>query len=112
MSEATHSPVFWTLVAVFSMVSLATGTVGVHRIADFADRGFDTTLIAYATAFDAVCAGASSFTFGILVARFPVRLLGAVGFSLLAVASVMTIYAADDFTMFSSMAISAWESAA
>ena len=103
--EATHSPVFWTLVAVFSMVSLATGTVGVHRIADFADRGFDTTLIAYATAFDAVCAGASSFTFGILVARFPVRLLGAVGFSLLAVASVMTIYAADDFTMFSSMAI-------
>ena len=89
----------------FSMVSLATSTVALHRIPDFADRGFDTTLIAYATAFDAVCAGAASFTFGLLVSRVPGRLLGALGFSFLAIASVMTIYAADDVTMFSSMAI-------
>lgn len=105
LKEATRTPVFWSLVAMFSMVSLATGTVALHRIPDFADRGFDTTLIAYATAFDAVCAGAASFTFGILVSRVPGRLLGALGFSFLAIASVMTIYAADDFTMFSSMAI-------
>ncbi len=105
VSEATRSYTFWILVAVFSMVSLAVGTVAVHRIADFADRGFDTTLISYATAFDAVCAGAASFTFGILVKRVTARLLGAIGFLLLAIASVMTIYAADDFTMFSSMAI-------
>ena len=103
--EATRSPVFWSLVAMFSMVSLATSTVALHRIPDFADRGFDTTLIAYATAFDAVCAGAASFTFGLLVGRVAGRLLGALGFSFLAIASVMTIYAADDFTMFSSMAI-------
>ena len=103
--EATRSPVFWSLVAMFSMVSLATSTVALHRIPDFADRGFDTTLIAYATAFDAVCAGAASFTFGLLVSRVPGRLLGALGFSFLAIASVMTIYAADDVTMFSSMAI-------
>ena len=103
--EATRSPIFWSLVAMFSMVSLATSTVALHRIPDFADRGFDTTLIAYATAFDAVCAGAASFSFGILVSRVPGRLLGALGFSFLAIASVMTIYAADDVTMFSSMAI-------
>ena len=103
--EATRSPIFWSLVAMFSMVSLATSTVALHRIPDFADRGFDTTLIAYATAFDAVCAGAASFSFGLLVSRVPGRLLGALGFSFLAIASVMTIYAADDITMFSSMAI-------
>ena len=103
--EATRSPIFWSLVAMFSMVSLATSTVALHRIPDFADRGFDTTLIAYATAFDAVCAGAASFSFGLLVSRVPGRLLGALGFSFLAIASVMTIYAADDVTMFSSMAI-------
>ena len=103
--EATRSPIFWSLVAMFSMVSLATSTVALHRIPDFADRGFDTTLIAWATAFDAVCAGAASFTFGILVSRVPGRLLGSLGFSFLAIASVMTIYAADDVTMFSSMAI-------
>lgn len=105
VQEATHSVVFWSLVAMFSMVSLATSTVALHRIPDFADRGFDTTLIAYATAFDAVCAGAASFSFGLLVSRVPGRLLGALGFSFLAIASVMTIYAADDVTMFSSMAI-------
>ncbi|MCY4579903.1 MAG: MFS transporter [Chloroflexi bacterium] len=103
--EATRSPIFWSLVAMFSMVSLATSTVALHRIPDFADRGFDTTLIAWATAFDAVCAGVASFTFGILVSRVPGRLLGSLGFSFLAIASVMTIYAADDVTMFSSMAI-------
>ena len=55
--------------------------------------------------FDAVCAGAASFTFGILVSRIPVRILGTLGFAFLAIASVMTILAADDVTMFSSMAI-------
>ena len=105
VKEATRSPIFWSLIAMFSMVSLATSTVALHRIPDFADRGFDTTLIAYATAFDAVCAGAASFTFGLLVSRVPGRLLGSLGFSFLAIASVMTIYAADDVTMFSSMAI-------
>ena len=105
ISEAMRSPVFWSLVAMFSMVSLATSTVALHRIPDFADRGFDTTLIALATSFDAVCAGAASFTFGILVSRIPVRILGTLGFAFLAIASVMTILAADDVTMFSSMAI-------
>ena len=105
IKEAMRSPAFWSLVVMFSMVSLATSTVALHRIPDFADRGFDTTLISWATAFDAVCAGAASFAFGILVGRIPGRVLGALGFSFLAIASVMTIYAADDFTMFTSMAI-------
>ena len=105
VGQALRSPAFWSLVAVFSMVALAIGTVAVHRIADFADRGFNTTLISYATAFDAVCAGAATFAFGRLVRWIAARVLGAVGFALLAIASVMTIYAASDFTMFVSMAI-------
>ena len=103
--EATRSPVFWSLVVVFSMVSLAIGTVALHRIPDFADRGFNTTLISYATAVDAVFAGVATYTFGRMVKYVHVRVLGAVGFSLLAIASVMTIYAADDFIMFSSMSV-------
>ena len=105
VDQALRSPTFWSLVAVFSMVSLAVGTVAVHRIADFTDRGFDTTLISWATAFDAVCAGAATFAFGRLVSRVAARFLGAVGFGLLAIASVMTIYAQSDATMFGSMAI-------
>ena len=103
--ETTRSLTFWNLVIVFSMVSLAIGTVAVHRIPDFADRGFNTSLISYATAIDAVFAGVAIFVFGRLVRRIPARALGAVGFSLLAIASVMTIYAVNDFIMFTSMAV-------
>ncbi len=105
VKEAMRSPVFWSLVATFSMVSLATGTVALHRIPDFADRGFNTTLISYATAVDAVFAGVATYAFGSLVKYVRARVLGAIGFLLLAIASVMTIYAADDFTMFSSMSV-------
>ena len=103
--DATRSLTFWNLVIVFSMVSLAVGTVAVHRIPDFADRGFNTSLISYATAVDAVFAGAATFAFGRLVRRVPARALGAVGFALLAIASVMTIYAVNDFIMFTSMSV-------
>ncbi len=105
VSEAVRTTTLWRLVIVFSAVSLATGTVALHRIADFMDKGFDPTLISYATAFDAVCAGAATFTFGMLVKRVPVRILGATGFLMLAGASVMTIYAINDVIMFTSMAV-------
>ena len=103
--EAVRTASFWSLVVVFGMVSLATGTMALHRIAAFMDRGLDPTLISFATAFDAVCAGAATFAFGMLVRWTSARVLGAVGFSLLGTASVMTIYADDLVIMFASMAV-------
>ena len=85
------------------MVQLATGTVALHRIAAFMDRGMDPTLISFATAFDAVAAGGSTFLFGMLVRWVPARFLGAIGFSMLAIASVLTIYAVNLQVMFVSM---------
>ena len=103
--EAMWTLSFWSLVVVFGMVSLAVGTVAVHRIAAFMDRGLDPTLISFATAFDAVCAGVATFAFGMLVRWVSARVLGAVGFSLLGTASVMTIYADNLLIMFVSMAV-------
>ena len=103
--EAVRTTTLWRLVIVFSMVQMATGTVALHRIAAFMDRGMDPTLISFATAFDAVAAGASTFMFGMLVRWVPSRFLGAVGFSMLAGASVLTIYATNLPIMFISMAI-------
>ena len=105
LRQAMGTVSFWSLVVVFGMVSLAIGTVALHRIAAFMDRGLDPTLISFATAFDAVCAGAATFAFGMLVRWVPVKVLGAVGFSLLGVASLMTIYAADPVVMSVSMAV-------
>ena len=101
--EAVRTTSLWRLVIVFSMVQLATGTVALHRIAAFMDRGMDPTLISFATAFDAVAAGGSTFLFGMLVQWVPARFLGALGFSMLAGASVLTIYATNLPIMFVSM---------
>lgn len=103
--EAIRSSTFWILVIIFSMVMLATGILGVHRIPSFLDRGLSARLVSFATAFDAVCAGASMFTMGFLVRKLPSRFLGGAAFVLLAVASVLTIYASNLPVMFLSMAV-------
>ena len=103
--DALRSSTLWRLVIVFSAVQLASGTVALHRIAAFMDRGLDPTLISFATAFDAVCAGVSTFVFGMLVRRVPARYLGGLGFMMLASASVMTIWAINVPIMFISMAV-------
>ena len=105
VSEAVRTTTLWRLVTVFSAASLATGMVDLHRIPAFMDRGLDPTLISFATAFDAVCAGVATFTFGMLVRYIPARILGATGFTMLAVASVMTVYASNIQMMFISMAV-------
>jgi MFS transporter, OFA family, oxalate/formate antiporter len=103
--EAVRSIVFWKLVIVFTGVALALGTIAVHRIPAFVDRGVDPGQIAIATAFDAVAAGISTFVMGNLATRIPGRMLGAAGFAFLAISSALTIYA-DTFTLvFISMAI-------
>ncbi len=103
--DAIRSSTLWRLVIVFSAVQLASGTVALHRIAAFMDRGLDPTIISFATAFDAVCAGVATFVFGMLVRRVPARFLGALGFLMLASASVMTIWAYNLPIMAISMAI-------
>jgi MFS family permease len=103
--EAVRSVVFWKLVVVFTGVALALGTIGVHRIPAFVDRGVDPGQIAIATAFDAVAAGISTFVMGNLAHRIPGRVLGALGFTFLAVSSALTIYADTFALVFISMAI-------
>ncbi len=103
--EAARSSAFWSLVAVFAIVSLAIGTFAVHRIPAFMDRGLDARLVSFATAIDAVCAGATTFTLGFLVGKYPAKTLGVAGFLLLTAACVLTIYATTVPLMFLSMSI-------
>ena len=102
-AEAVRSGTFWRLVFVFSIVMLATNSVGVHRIASFMDSGLDARLISYATALDAAAAGLSTFAMGMLARRFPARYIGAAGFLMLALASGLTVVADTHAIMFASM---------
>lgn len=103
--QAIRTVNFWSLVVVFSMVMLAMGTIGVHRIPAFLDRGVDAGLVSLATAFDAVVAGVATFAFGFSVRRVPARFLGCLGFLFLAAASIITIYADTFVLVFISMAV-------
>ena len=104
-SEAVRTQVFWKIVICLTVISMATGTIAIHRIPAFMDRGLDAQLIAWSTAFDAVCAGVSTFTVGSLVKKVGIRILGTVSFLFLAFASLITIYAYSFFEIFISMAI-------
>ncbi|MCC7369877.1 MAG: MFS transporter [Chloroflexi bacterium] len=102
-AEAIRTVTFWKLVFVFGLVMLAMTSVAVHRIPSFMDRGLDPHLISYATAMDAAAAGLSTFMMGLLAHRIPSRIMGALGFLLLAVASILTILANNHVIMFLSM---------
>ena len=102
-AEAIRTATFWKLVFVFGLVMLAQNSVGVHRIPSFMDRGLDAHLISYATALDAAAAGICTFVMGMLVHRIPSRYIGAAGFLLLALASLLTIVADSHVVMFASM---------
>jgi MFS family permease len=103
LREARRTPAFWLLTAVFSVLMLAVGTLSLHRLAAFMDRGMDGSLVALATAFDAAMAGLATFAMGWLASSVRSQVLGAVGFSMLALASVLTIAADSALAMFASM---------
>ena len=103
LREARRTGAFWLLTAVFSVLMLAVGTLSLHRLAAFMDRGFDPSLVALATACDAVMAGLATIAMGWLAASVRSQLLGACGFALLALASVLTIRADAPAWMFVSM---------
>ena len=103
--EAFKTRVFWKITICLTVISIATGTIAIHRIPAFMDRGLEPQLIALATAFDAVCAGISTFFVGNLVKKLGIRLLGTLSFLFLAIASIITIYAYSFWVIFISMAI-------
>jgi MFS family permease len=103
VQEAIHSKAFWQLVVAFSLMSLATGSIGLHRIPAFMDRGLDPKLVSYATAFDACMAGTSTFISGLLVRRFSARFISIAGFCFLGAATIFTIHAYTFPVMFMSV---------
>lgn len=103
--EARRTAAFWMLTAVFSALMLAVGTLALHRIAAFVDRGLEPSLVALATALDAVMAGVATFAMGWLAGAVRSQVLGAAGFLLLAVASVLVILADEPLAMFVSMGL-------
>jgi MFS family permease len=105
LSEARRTSAFWVLAGVFSALALAVGMIGLHRIANFMDRGIDPSLVALSTAFDAVLAGCVTLGVGWIGNRIRSQILGAAGFGSLALSCALTIYADEPIEMFIAMGL-------
>jgi MFS family permease len=90
-SEAIHTTTFWRLVAVFSVLTLAQSTLGLHRIPNFVDRGIDPTMISFALSAESVAAIITSLVMGPILGRFQSRHVGGFFVFLMAVSMVLNI---------------------
>ena len=100
VKEAVHSSVFWRLMLIFSLTTLAQSSLGVHRVASFVDRGIDPRLVSLAIAADATAATISTLFLGFLYEHLHARILGGVSLLLMALAIFFTIIATDVPRMF------------
>ena len=103
LAEARRSPVFWRLVAAFSLAMFALGSIGLHRVPNFMDKGLDPGLVALATSLDAAGGGASTFLMGFVADRMQARHLGLFSFTVLTVAMVLTILGDTPLLLFLAM---------
>ncbi|MBI2935335.1 MAG: MFS transporter [Chloroflexi bacterium] len=100
LGEALRTPTLWRLVLVFSMTSLSMGSMGVHRIPHFVDRGFDPQLVSYAISLDAGLAAVTTFAVSFILDRVPVRFIGAAAYCGVAGAVTLMIFAYSAPMMF------------
>jgi MFS family permease len=100
LGEARRTRAFWTLTVVFSALALAVGTIGLHRIANFTDRGIAPSTVALGIAFDASLASLVTLAMGWMSGRVRSQVLGAIGFLSLAASCGLTIHADEPWEMF------------
>ena len=88
--EAMRSPALWKLVAVFMLTGIGTGGFILHRVPFWEDRGIDRTVITYALSVDAIVFGVVVVGAGILLDRFPARVVICTAFVLAISTLIMT----------------------
>ena len=93
MRDAVRSSTFWKLAAIFCVVTLGQTTLGVHRIASFADRGIDPQLVSFAISLEAGVAAVSLLIMGRLFEKYPPRVLGSISILIVALAAYLTMQA-------------------
>lgn len=106
LAAARREPVFWQLTFAMGMVAFAISTIALHRLPELIDKGIDPMYVGLSIAWDAVLAGAGMYWFGIVGHRIPVRVVGFVGFTLLSIGVVLTIYVEGLWTLL--LAMSVW----
>jgi len=105
VQQAVRHRAFWQLAVVFSVVTFALGTIALHRLPAFIERGIDPTWVAWAVAFDATMASISTLLLGALGGRVPVRFLGGAGLALMGLSAWVLLVGETVADMFLSVGL-------
>ena len=105
LKEARRTPVFWQLTFTMGMVAFAISTIALHRLPELIDKGIEPMYVGLAIAWDAVLAGVGMYLFGMAGHRIPVRYVGFVGFAMLSLGVILTIYVQGLFTLLIAMSV-------
>lgn len=103
LREVRRTVTFWRLIVVFSIATLGTSTLGLHRLANFIDRGLDEQLVANAISVEAGTGALSVLAMGFLFERVQAKFLGAISFLFMAGSAYFSIIGDSVFALFGSM---------
>jgi len=89
--EAVRSSAFWKIAISFGILMFTISTVAMFRVQHFFDRGLDPQWVAIAFSTEAAISALIAFPIGLLIERYPIHRLTAVGFSFAIIMLVLTI---------------------
>ncbi len=103
LEEVKRTTTFWRLVVVFSIATLGTSTLGLHRLANFIDHGLDEQLVANAISVEAGTGALSVLAMGFLFEKVQAKYLGSVSLLFMAASAYCSIIGDTVFALFASM---------
>ena len=102
LKEARKSSTYWRLLIVFSIITLGQSTLGLHKQANFIDRGLSPQLVANAVILEASAAAVSTIVMGFLYERIPARIMGAIAIVLVAFSAFFAVIGSTAPALFAS----------
>jgi MFS family permease len=98
--QAMRSSAFWKIAVSFGILMFTISTVAMFRVQHFLDRGLDPQWVAIAFSVEAALSALVAFPIGMLIERFALHRLTAIGFCFAIIMLVLTINTHDLVMLF------------
>jgi MFS family permease len=99
-SDAIRSAAFWRLSVAFGLAMLGATSLQVYRFPHFVEQGISPQIAAFGYSVDAGMSVITAVVLGFMLDKVPTRVVGAIGFLLMAGAILLTMATTDAYQMF------------
>jgi MFS family permease len=98
--QAARTSAFWKISISFGILMFTISTVAMFRVPHFIDQGLAAEWVAVAFSTEAVISAMVAIPVGLLIDRYPIRYLTAIGYSFAIVMLLLTIYTDTKIELF------------